>query len=219
MKDAQMSKKDEVTGLPGYQAFVESLDGELAAAEEAGRGVSVALVDIDWFKRINDEHGKLLGDEVLRCLTEHLAATAPDNATVFRYGGDELVVLMPGIEKEQAFLRMEQARSAFDKEHVFAVSGSETRLPVTVSIGIASCPEDGARSQELLRKAGDAVHRAKAAGRNRLCLAREERMVTKTSHYTQGQLQRLGKLAERESVGEAVLLREALDDMLRKNSI
>ena len=64
----------------------------------------------------------------------------------------------------------------------------------------------------------DALHRAKTTGRNKVSLAREERMITKTSHYTQGQLERLSELATREGVGEAVLLREALDDLLRKYS-
>jgi hypothetical protein len=68
----------------------------------------------------------------------------------------------------------------------------------------------------VLRKAEDAMFRAKTVGRNKVCLAREERMVAKLSHYTQGQLNRLSQLAKKEGVGEAVLLREALDDLLRK---
>ena len=84
---------------------------------------------------------------------------------------------------------------------------------------MASYPGDGTGDLDILRKAADAVHRAKAGGRNRVCLAREEKMVTKTSHYTQGQLQRLAKLAAAEGVGEAVLLREALDDLLAKHDL
>ena len=91
-------------------------------------------------------------------------------------------------------------------------------MPTTISIGIASYPKDGNRGQEILRKAQDAVYRAKAGKRNKVCRAREERMVTKTSHYTQGQLQRLSQLAKSQDVGEAILLREALDDLLRKYS-
>jgi hypothetical protein len=67
-----------------------------------------------------------------------------------------------------------------------------------------------------MRKASEALYRAKVGGRNKVCLAREERMVTKTSHYAQGQLYGLSRLAKRKGVGEAVLLREALDDLLRK---
>jgi len=123
------------------------------------------------------------------------------------------------VEKEEAFLLLEQARAAFGPEHVFEANGREVKLPVTFSVGIASFPDDGANATELVRKAGDAVYRAKETGRNKVCLAREERMVTKTSHYTQGQLDRLSKLAGREGLGEAILLREALDDLLRKYSL
>jgi len=68
----------------------------------------------------------------------------------------------------------------------------------------------------VFRKASEALYRAKTGGRNRVCLAREERMVTKTSYYTQGQLAGLSRLAKREGLNEAVMLREALDDLLRK---
>jgi hypothetical protein len=72
---------------------------------------------------------------------------------------------------------------------------------------------------EVVRKSEGALYRAKAGGRNRVCLSREEKMVTKTSHYTYEQLQRLSELAKKEGLGEAVLLREALDDLLKKYDI
>ncbi len=129
------------------------------------------------------------------------------------------MVVLPDLEKEQAFLSLKQTRGAFDREHVFTVGHRTVRLPVSMSIGVASYPEDGSRGQEIVRKASDAMVRAKAGGSNKVCLAREERMVTKTSHYTQGQLERLSRLAKKEDVGEAPVLREALDDLLRKYTL
>ena len=118
---------------------------------------------------------------------------------------------MPNVEKEQAFLELERARSAFEElEH-------PSRGPhPTISIGVATYPDDAATHQEVARKADDALFRAKTAGRNRVALAREEKKVPKTSHYTQGQLDRLSALASKEGVGEAELIREALDGLLKK---
>ena len=86
-------------------------------------------------------------------------------------------------------------------------------------LGIATAPEDGMRVSELMRRAQSAMYRGKLTGRSRVCLAREEKMVTKTSHYTAEQLQQLTKLSKREGIGEAVLLREALDALLQKYDI
>jgi diguanylate cyclase (GGDEF)-like protein len=215
----EAKQTDPLTGTLTHQAFLEAFGREAARAREEGGGLSLGLVDLDHFKGVNDEHGREAGDEVLRVMTRHVADAVSGQGTLFRYGGDEFLVLLPGVEKEQAFLLLEQARSAFGREHALAVGTNTITVPLAISIGVASFPEDGSRAQEILRKAGDAMYRAKARGGNSVCLAREERMVTKTSHYTQGQLERLSALAKREGVGEAVLLREALDDLLRKYTL
>ena len=87
---------------------------------------------------------------------------------------------------------------------------------MTISVGIAAAFDDASRYQELMRKAESAMFRVKYAGRNKVALAREEKMVPKTSHYTADQLRRLTALSKREGVGEAILLREALDMLLKK---
>jgi len=104
---------------------------------------------------------------------------------------------------------MEQKRKAFS---VTAPDGEA----MTISIGIAAAFDDAARCQELMRKAESAMFRAKYSGRNKVYLAREEKMVPKTSHYTSDQLKRLSALSKREGIGEAILLREALDMLLKK---
>lgn len=91
-------------------------------------------------------------------------------------------------------------------------------VAVSVSAGMAASPDDGTRPQDLINKAHEALYRAKVAGRNRVCLAREEKMVTKTSYYTQGQLMGLRRLAERMGIRDAELLREALNDLLLKHN-
>ncbi len=87
---------------------------------------------------------------------------------------------------------------------------------ITISAGLATYPVDGVTQSELVRRADQALYRAKELGGNCVKLSYEERLVPKTTHYTQTQLERLTKLAETEGVGEAVLLREALDNLLLK---
>ena len=213
------ARRDPLTGVLRYEAFAETFARWAAEADERQGSVSLAMVDLDWFDRVNKSHGRTVGDEVLRRMARHLADAIADQGTLFRYGGDEFLVLLPRVEKEQAFLLLEEARRSFDAEHRFPSGDVVVSMRLTLSVGVAAYPDDGGRAQDLLRKVSDALHRAKARSGNAVCLAREERMVTKTSHYTHGQLERLSELAQREGVGEAVLLREALDDLLRKYSL
>ena len=202
-------KADSLTGLP-YRTAFEGLLADLLD-NGAGRQVSLALIDLDGFLGVNETHGHEAGDTVLRSIAEAASRHLPveDGAQLFRIGGDEFAAVMPGVEKEQAFLALERVRAAVD----------ELAAPApTVSIGIASAPDDAGTRQELARKADDALYRAKLTGRNKVSLAREEKKVPKTSHYTQGQLDRLSALSDKEGVGEAELLREALDDLLQKYS-
>ena len=219
MTNVESKNRDKLTGLLDYQAFQGAFAEQIAEAEKGKGCVSLGFIDVDWFKKLNDEYGAQVGDEVLKTLAKHLADSTPERSTVFRYGGEHFAVLLPGVEKEQAFLALEQTRSEFDKEHELTIGKRRTKLSVSFSVGIASYPDDGDKGQDIIRKATDAVYRAKATGRNKVSLAREERMVTKTSHYTQGQLARLSQLAEREGVGEAILLREGLDDLFRKYAL
>lgn len=218
MAHDERENRDAMTGLDTRQTFLKVFEEEITKADGEETCVSLAFADLDQFGKLNDEHGAAIGDEVIKSIARHLADAISGKGRVFRYGGEEFAVVLPGMEKEGAFLVMESVRSAFDRmnEHVFVADGKEVRLNVTFSVGLATYPDDGAREQEIVRKADEALYRAKESGRNRVSLSREEKMVTKTSHYTQGQLERLSRLAKREGVGEAVLLREALDDLLRK---
>jgi diguanylate cyclase (GGDEF)-like protein len=203
--------RDPLTGLPKKQEFEALMD---AAIENAGMTpVSLAIVDIDHFLAANEKHGHVKGDEIILAIARAIGRELePEKAQLCRVGGDEIAVIMERMEKEAAFLRLERIRGAIAALDAFA--GLEPRP--TVSIGVATHPDDGSTRQEIVRKADDALFRAKAAGRNRVGLAREEKMVPKTSHFTQGQLERLSALSSKEGVGEAELLREALDDLFKK---
>jgi diguanylate cyclase (GGDEF)-like protein len=203
---------DQLTGLPTKESFDELL--RLAVDEaDTSSPVSLALFDVDHFLRLNEDHGREAGDALLRSIAELAQTHLPNERTrACRLGGDEFAIIMPGIEKEQAFLAIERLRSEVE---AMRTEAAITPTP-TVSIGISSYPDDGSTRQELIRKADDALYRAKLTGRNKIILAREEKKIPKTSHYTQGQLERLTALSNKEGVGEAELLREALDDLLKK---
>ncbi len=218
MSAARAKGRDGLTGLDGYDACVEAMRTAIVGLPADG-AVSACLVDVDGFAAINERHGEAAGDAVLKAVAGHLAQGIGGRGFVFRYAGDEFMAVLPGVEKEEAFLALKELRGAFDREHELEGKGGPVQVALTLSVGVAAAPDDGHAWQDLARRAGDAVHRAKASGRNKVCLAREERMVTKTSHYTQGQLDRLAELAGKEGLGEAVLLREALDDLLRKHKL
>jgi diguanylate cyclase (GGDEF)-like protein len=203
---------DTATGLPGYEACLARLDQCLAAADPA----SVALVDVDWFGKFNQDYGSAAGDALIVRLARALTEALSDTAAIYRYGGDAFMVVFPGTDKEQAFLRMESMRAGFRSVKIAAEGGQPAEPEVSLSCGVAAHPDDASDTAGLIRKCSEALYRAKVRGRGRVSLAREEKMVTKTSHYTQGQLEGLTRLARRESLNESVLLREGLDDLLRK---
>lgn len=203
----------EVTGLPGFETYRARV-GELIAA--AGEGsVSVIVVDIDLFGKVNEKHGRPTGDAVLQHIAERVQALTADRGEVLRCGGDAFAVLLTE-EKEQAHLLAEAIRQELDGTVPVDVDGKAIELPLHISAGVSAFPDDGQDETLVIRKANEAIYRAKVSGRNKVCLARDEKMVTKTTYYTQGQLHGLSRLAKREKLNEATLLREAMDDLLRK---
>ena len=218
MEKAYEHPMDELTGLPCRAVFDAQLEAWIAKKRRSPAQLSMVVADVDLFGAINEEHGRDGGDGVLCTLALALQAHLPEPASVFRFGGDAFAAFLPEVEKEQAFLQMEAFRVAFSDARKVTVGAEEVSMAVTVSMGLSTFPDDGAKAQDVIHKANEALYRAKVSGRNKICLAREEKMVTKTSHYMQGQLMGLRRLAEREKIGEALLLREALNDLLRKHN-
>jgi len=213
---------DRLTGFLTRKQFDDLLREKLEGSRDGGREISLLMIDIDFFKTVNDSHGHAAGDAVIRrvasCIREHC-----DSGAVFgRYGGEEFAVLLPAMEREQAFLAAERVRAAMEETGRYSVNNEEDdsiEVNVTISAGVAAFPTDGRDASELLRKVDQALYRAKNTGRNKVCIAQEEKMATKTTHYTLTQLERLARLAKEENIGEAALLREALDDLLFKYKV
>lgn len=171
----RMAYVDELTGLPGRRALNEAL------ADLRGE-YAVAMVDIDHFKKFNDEHGHDVGDQLLRMVGARLAETG-GGSRAFRYGGEEFAVLFPGQAVEAALPHLEELRKAVQSTG-FAVRGStrprkrperarrdtggRRRVSVTVSIGVAGSRVPDMAPDAVVRAADAALYRAKRAGRNRL---------------------------------------------------
>lgn len=207
-------KRNEVNlalQFPKADAFEKDLTEILDSDCEAkGETVVIALVDFDCFMHINDDFGRETGDNVLIETGKYIKENIPKDANVYRIGGDEFAIIFKGLtEREDIFLFLNDLKNNFP---VKTPDGAAQ----TITIGMATAFIDANRYAELVRKADGALYRAKVQGRNRIAMAKEEKMIPKTSHYTQDQLQRLSLLSKREGVGEAILLREALDMLIRK---
>jgi diguanylate cyclase (GGDEF)-like protein len=210
--DVNGNAVNETLNLPLADSFEKDLTQALEVAQDF-EVVVLAMIDLDHFMQVNTNYGHSIGDKVLIATGEYLKKNLPDDVRLYRYSGDEFAMLfLNKMEKEEVLLFMESLRKGFDIK-------TPDNIQQTISVGIAAAPEDGTRYHDLVRKADGAMYRGKANGKNRVCLAREEKMVTKTSHYTTEQLQRLTKLSKREGIGEAILLREALDTLLKKYDI
>ena len=211
---------DELTGLLNRREFMERFGDAIAKARSGQREtpLSLALLDVDKFLLVNEEYGHKAGDQMLVAVADCLRQQAGLKALIGRYGGDEFVIVFPATEREQAFLKMEQIRQELSRQELVTADG-KTIPGIFISGGVASFPVDGRTENELFRKADHALYRAKSSGREQIRLAFEERMVPKTSHYTQTQLERLSRLADERKVSEADLLREAMDDFLTKYGV
>jgi diguanylate cyclase (GGDEF)-like protein len=151
----ETAQTDGLTGLANRRAFDERL------AAEAARGpVTLVMVDLDHFKRLNDTHGHQAGDEVLREVARILRQTAPAGALPARYGGEELVLILPGTDLADGVAAAERLRAA--------IAGAGGPVPVTASLGVASAGRYGSTPGELLAAADAALYEAKRAGRNRV---------------------------------------------------
>jgi diguanylate cyclase (GGDEF)-like protein len=175
--------------------------------------LSMILIDLDNFLEVNQQYGRRCGDHVLIHVARTLQATMPQAAMLARFGADEFVVGLPNTRIDDAFTLAEEFR-----RRVAALRLQEwPDMRITCTIGLASFPAHGKRLPELLREADQALYAAKLGGRNKVALPLAEgRMITKTSYYTATQLERLAQLAKRVDRNEATLLREALDDVLKK---
>nr|WP_281375128.1 diguanylate cyclase [Aquabacterium terrae] len=159
----QLAHHDTLTGLLNRGAFVERLEAELAHPPADGRPIALLFIDLDHFKRINDSLGHGAGDALLRAVGARIADALPPQGAAGRFGGDEFVVLLPGVaDRREAALAAERLRAAVQAPVHFG----GRQLAVTPTVGVALFPEHGRDADTLLRHADAALYAGKAAGRD-----------------------------------------------------
>jgi diguanylate cyclase (GGDEF)-like protein/PAS domain S-box-containing protein len=163
----EQSTHDALTGLYNRHFLEESFGRELLLSERGGHPVSVIMGDLDHFKAVNDRYGHLAGDEVLRVFGTLLTNNARASDIVCRYGGEEFLLVLPGMTAEGAVERAEQLRQAMAAT---PVSNGVSRITVTASFGVATFPTHSRTTDELIAAADRALYSAKAEGRNRVTL-------------------------------------------------
>ena len=159
----RMATTDALTGVTNRAAFDDLLSAELARAARHGQDAALLMLDIDHFKRLNDEHGHQAGDEVLRLVGVTLRETSREYDTPARYGGEEFAVILPATSRDEGVKIAERVRAA--------IAAMPTGLNLTASFGVATFPLDGVDPEALIRAADGALYRSKRDGRNRVTAA------------------------------------------------
>jgi two-component system cell cycle response regulator len=184
-KQRELSHKathDSLTGLWNRSAVLDILDREAGCSQRMNSPLSLALADIDHFKIINDTYGHVAGDAVLIEVTRRMQSTIRHYDTIGRYGGEEFIIVLPGLDNHRAFSMAERLRVQVAKEPYYVL---EEEISVTLSIGVAVDNGTG-NPGALLRTADEALYRAKARGRNHVEIFRDgENSVDKFSSRNQ----------------------------------
>lgn len=165
-KTKELALRDELTGVYNRRYFYQMLDGELKRARRAGRNVSLLMIDADRFKKFNDDHGHLKGDECLRGMANLLKSNLREGDVLARFGGEEFVLMLTDANLHQSFHVAEKLRNLVQNELNVPVP-HKGFAHATVSIGVSSYPSCADNLHDLIDTADMALYEAKGAGRNR----------------------------------------------------
>jgi diguanylate cyclase (GGDEF)-like protein len=160
--------RDSLTGLFNRRYLMETIDRELSSALRDDRPLSILLMDIDFFKQVNDNFGHQTGDLVLKTIAGLLQQYSRTGDMACRIGGEEFVLIMPSASLDNGLERAEEFRQRVEEAR-FRCNGS--RPKITISIGVASVPIHGVVAKDVMLAADNALYSAKNAGRNRVMVA------------------------------------------------
>jgi two-component system, cell cycle response regulator len=164
-----LAMHDSLTGLMNRMAVLDAVNREISRSRREGSPLSVILADLDFFKALNDRHGHLAGDTVLRETARRMTAVVRQYDTVGRYGGEEFLVVLPNASADAARDVAERIRHAIQYEPM-AADGRD--IDVAMSLGVSTViPDESTTERLILKSADDALYRAKTQGRNRVVAA------------------------------------------------
>jgi diguanylate cyclase len=171
-KSEERARTDILTGLPNRRALDEFFRNAQIAAMESGEPLSVLLIDIDHFKKVNDNFGHGVGDQVLRLMAKALQERVRDGDLPARYGGEELIAVLPGAGLATCQAIAERIRHAISRCHITRRSTGENLPGITVSIGVGLF-QPGESMMDLIERCDQALYLAKKTGRNRVVTENE----------------------------------------------
>ncbi len=159
---------DQLTGLLNHKAFRQQFELEIVRAQRHGHDVGLLMIDIDYFKRVNDSHGHLAGDAVLREIADRIRSTMRPNDIPARYGGEEFIAVLAETGADGAQAMAERLCESV-RSRPFKLNYPE-EVSITISIGVAVFPADAAEADSLIEAADQALYAAKNAGRDRVVM-------------------------------------------------
>ncbi len=162
-----------MTGLYNFRTFKARLEEHFALARRHKRPLSILLMDVDHFKKVNDTHGHPQGDAVLKTLAKVIKDATRTTDIVCRYGGEEFTVILPETDTEGAEMSAEKIRKAFENTRIPLLDGSG-ELIKTVRLGVSSMTLDNPKNiEEMIHRADENLYVAKESGRNRVISTRK----------------------------------------------
>ncbi|MBE9515758.1 MAG: GGDEF domain-containing protein, partial [Proteobacteria bacterium] len=164
-----LSRQDGLTGILNRREFDRLFRVEFSRAVRFKHSLSLIMIDLDHFKEINDRHGHLAGDNVLRILTTLVEKTIRDIDQFARYGGEEFSLILPEVDGKSACILAERIRKLVEGADFGEADGEPVH--VTISAGVADYPEHGASEKDVIYSADKALYKAKRDGRNRVVCA------------------------------------------------
>ncbi len=162
----KVSTTDFLTGIPNRRYFMQRYEEEFNRAKKMGLALSFLMIDIDYFKKINDNYGHIVGDVVLKKIAHSLSKNIREIDFIGRFGGEEFVCILLETAKSAAILAGSRLREKISRN---PISAYDEKFNVSVSIGVASFPEDARDMNMLLETADKALYKAKNEGRNKVC--------------------------------------------------